>query len=86
MDHRPKHLHSVAETLRFAVCASSPPSPSHTARTRRRVRLTKYAAHQGSHAPPGAGMVVTRLRASDGLFVWVFIMVLHVFFGLVKSR
>ena len=36
-----------------------------------------YGAHQGSHIPPGAGMVVTRLRASDGLFVWVFIMVLH---------
>ena len=38
---------------------------------------TKYAAHQGSHIPPGAGMVGTRLRASDGLFLWVFIMVLH---------
>ena len=30
-----------------------------------------------TNIPTGAGMVVTRLRASDGLFVWVFIMVLH---------
>ena len=46
-------------------------------KARRATSRRTYAAHQGSHIPPGAAMVGTRLRASDGLFLWVFIMVLH---------